>query len=204
MLKRTLDLTISVVAILLLSPLLAFLAIAVRIKIGKPIFFRQTRPGLHEQLFEMLKFRTMTNKCDIEGNLLPDGDRMTKFGSFLRSSSLDELPELWNVVKGKMSLVGPRPLLPKYLNFYTTREKKRHNVRPGITGWAQVNGRNELGWDNRLELDAWYVENQNIWLDFKIIALTFIIVLGRRGVRVNPRASRMDLDDERKLQNLEN
>lgn len=182
MLKRTLDLIISVVAILLLSPLLVFLAIAVRIKIGKPIFFRQTRPGLNEQLFEMLKFRTMTNKCDIEGNLLPDGDRMTKFGSFLRSSSLDELPELWNVVKGEMSLVGPRPLIVEYLPLYNQHQNRRHEVKPGITGWAQINGRNAVSWEQRFKDDVWYVENRSIWLDIKILCLTIKKVVFREGI----------------------
>jgi len=197
MIKRLFDLTASTTGLLVLSPVLAGLALAVRVKLGSPVFFRQVRPGLHGRPFTMLKFRTMRDVVDDEGNLLPDSQRMTPFGSFLRSSSLDELPELWNVLRGDMSLVGPRPLLMRYLSHYTEREWRRHLVRPGITGWAQINGRNAVGWDERLELDVWYVENQSFKLDIKILLLTLARVLNQEGVVVDPRTAMRDLDEER-------
>jgi sugar transferase EpsL len=170
--KRLLDLALTIPVLILLAPLLALLALLVRVKLGSPVFFRQQRPGLHGQPFTILKFRTMTNARDAQGNLLPDADRLTPFGQLLRSTSLDELPELILVLKGDMSLVGPRPLLMRYLDRYTLEQMHRHEAKPGITGWAQINGRNAISWENRFALDVWYVEHQSLWLDLKIIALT--------------------------------
>jgi lipopolysaccharide/colanic/teichoic acid biosynthesis glycosyltransferase len=180
--KRVFDLSIAlVVAILMALPLL-LLAIAVRWRLGAPVLFLQVRPGLKGRSFTMVKFRTMTDARGTEGQLLPDVDRMTPFGRWLRESSLDELPELWNVLKGEMSLVGPRPLLLEYLPLYTREQARRHEVRPGITGWAQVNGRNEISWEEKFKLDLWYVENQSTWLDLKILWLTVRKVLLRHGI----------------------
>jgi lipopolysaccharide/colanic/teichoic acid biosynthesis glycosyltransferase len=167
--------------VLFLLPLLS-LSIHVRRKLGSPIFFRQIRPGLQGKPFEMIKFRTMTDARGSNGHLLEDGFRLTSFGRFLRSSSLDELPELWNVLKGDMSLVGPRPLLMEYLPLYSLEQARRHEVRPGITGWAQVNGRNALTWEEKFKLDVWYVDNQSFWLDIKILWMTVQKVLVREGV----------------------
>lgn len=161
---------------------LALLALMVRWKLGSPVFFRQVRPGLHGRPFRMLKFRTMTDQRDSHGQLLPDAQRLTSFGRFLRSTSLDELPELWNVLRGNMSLVGPRPLLMEYLPLYTPEQARRHEVRPGITGWAQVNGRNALSWNERFRLDVWYVDNQSLMLDLRILWRTFHKVLARDGI----------------------
>jgi sugar transferase EpsL len=169
-------------ALLLFSPLLGLLALLVRFKLGTPILFRQQRPGLHGQPFTLIKFRTMTDRRDAAGNLLPDADRLTPFGKFLRASSLDELPELLNVLKGEMSLVGPRPLLMQYLPLYTPEQMRRHEVRPGITGWAQVNGRNALTWEEKFALDVWYVDNHTFWLDLKIIFLTLWKIIGREAI----------------------
>jgi lipopolysaccharide/colanic/teichoic acid biosynthesis glycosyltransferase len=182
MMKRLLDICVSVVAIVLLSPLLFFTMLVTRIKLGAPVFFRQQRPGLHGQPFEMIKFRTMTDSRDSEGNLLPDGERLTAYGRFLRSTSIDELPELWNVLKGDMSLVGPRPLLMEYLPLYSAEQRRRHEVRPGVTGWAQINGRNAISWDEKFTFDIWYVDNRSFFLDLKILSLTAKNVLIRRGV----------------------
>lgn len=157
-------------------------SLLVAMSLGRPVFFRQTRPGLHGKPFQMLKFRTMTNERDEHGNLLPDAQRLTRFGRFLRATSLDELPELWNVLKGDMSLVGPRPLLMEYLPLYSERQARRHEVRPGITGWAQVNGRNALSWEEKFELDVWYVENRSFWLDIRILVLTLWKVIRREGI----------------------
>ncbi|RID99986.1 sugar transferase [Simplicispira hankyongi] len=180
--KRLFDITTSAIALLLLAlPLLA-LVLLVRRKLGHPAFFRQVRPGLHGQPFEMLKLRTMTDARGPDGALLPDADRLTPFGRFLRASSLDELPELWNVLKGDMSLVGPRPLLVEYLPLYSPEQARRHEVRPGITGWAQVNGRNALGWEEKFALDVWYVDHRSLWLDIKILWLTVRKVLVRDGI----------------------
>jgi len=180
--KRLFDITTSAIALLLLAlPLLA-LVVLVRRKLGYPAFFRQVRPGLHGQPFEMLKLRTMTDARGPDGALLPDADRLTPFGRFLRASSLDELPELWNVLKGDMSLVGPRPLLVEYLPLYSPEQARRHEVRPGITGWAQVNGRNALGWEEKFALDVWYVDHRSLWLDIKILWLTVKKVLVRDGI----------------------
>jgi lipopolysaccharide/colanic/teichoic acid biosynthesis glycosyltransferase len=180
--KRAVDFLISILALLLLSIPLLILIVLVHRKLGSPIFFRQTRPGFQGKPFEMIKFRTMTDARGTNGQLLEDGTRLTSFGRFLRSSSLDELPELWNVLKGEMSLVGPRPLLMEYLPLYSLEQARRHEVRPGITGWAQVNGRNALSWDEKFKLDVWYLENQSFWLDIKILWMTVQKVLVREGV----------------------
>lgn len=180
--KRALDLLLASLAIAILSPLLIAVAVLVRILLGKPVLFRQRRPGLHGLPFTCLKFRTMKETRDPAGNLLPDADRLTGVGSFLRRTSLDELPELWNVLRGDMSLVGPRPLLPAYLPRYTAFQQQRHDVRPGITGWAQVNGRNALSWEQKFELDVWYVGHRSLALDLKILWLTVLIVLRRQGI----------------------
>jgi sugar transferase EpsL len=174
-------------------------AILVRYKLGYPVIFKQQRPGLHGKPFYLYKFRTMTDERDENGELLPDHLRLTPFGQFLRKFSLDELPQLYNILKGDMSFVGPRPLLMKYLPYYTDREKKRHNVRPGITGLAQVSGRNNLDWDERLELDVKYVENYSFWLDLKIIFLTIKKVLKSEDVVIDPRSTMKDLDEERSM-----
>ena len=180
--KRLFDITAALVALLLLClPLLA-LTLLVAAKLGRPAFFRQVRPGLQGKPFEMVKFRTMTDARGPDGALLPDADRLTPFGRFLRASSLDELPELWNVLKGDMSLVGPRPLLMEYLPLYSPQQARRHEVRPGITGWAQVNGRNAIGWEDKFTLDVWYVDHRSLWLDVKILWLTVKKVLVREGI----------------------
>ncbi len=180
--KRLFDILVSVLALGALLPILVLITLIARIKIGSPICYIQDRPGLQGKIFKMIKFRTMTSDKDVRGDLLPDVERFTKFGKFLRSSSLDELPELWNVLKGDMSLVGPRPLLVEYLPFYTPKQGRRHEVRPGITGWAQVNGRNAISWEEKFSLDVWYVDNQSIWLDIKILFLTVKKVFLRDGI----------------------
>lgn len=180
--KRVFDLFIASIALTALAIPLALVAALIRFKLGAPIFFRQVRPGIHGCPFEMVKFRTMTEAVDSNGRLMPDEERLTSFGRWLRATSLDELPELWNVLRGEMSLVGPRPLLMAYLPLYTTRQARRHEVKPGITGWAQVNGRNALGWDQKFELDVWYVDNQSLWLDIKIIWMTLRKVVLREGI----------------------
>lgn len=195
--KRGLDLLCVIPGLIVLSPLLVAVAVLVRWRIGTPIFFCQPRPGLACNPFMLYKFRTMTDDRDDTGQLLPDKLRLTSLGIFLRNTSLDELPALFNVLKGDMSLVGPRPLLMRYLPYYTDRENLRHSVRPGITGWAQVNGRNYLPWDERLALDVWYVENWTLGLDLKILLTTFMQVLRREGVSADPDAAETDLDWER-------
>ena len=180
--KRTLDILLSAMALLVLWPILLIVAVLVRCKLGSPVLFCQERPGKHEKIFKLYKFRTMTDQRDPEGNLLPDSVRLTKFGKFLRSTSLDELPELWNILKGDMSIVGPRPLLVKYLPLYNETQKHRHDVRPGLTGWAQVNGRNALSWEDKFRLDVWYTENLCLALDAKIVLLTVKNVLRREGI----------------------
>jgi lipopolysaccharide/colanic/teichoic acid biosynthesis glycosyltransferase len=180
--KRLLDLALTIPALILLGPLYVLLGILIRLKLGSPIIFRQQRPGLHSRPFTILKFRTMTDACDSQGNLLPDSERLTPFGRFLRSTSLDELPELINVLKGEMSLVGPRPLLMCYLDRYTPEQMRRHEVKPGLTGWAQINGRNATLWAEKFVLDVWYVDHQSLGLDLKIIALTAWKVLKREGI----------------------
>lgn len=180
--KRLLDIAIATLALLLLALPLLVVTLLVRRKLGSPAFFRQVRPGLHGKPFEMVKFRTMTDALGPDGALLPDADRLTPFGRFLRASSLDELPELWNVLKGEMSLVGPRPLLMEYLPLYSSEQARRHEVRPGITGWAQVNGRNAIGWGDKFKLDVWYVDHRSLCLDIKILWLTVKKVLLRDGI----------------------
>jgi len=180
--KRLLDLAITIPALIILLPVLALMALLVRIKLGSPVLFRQQRPGLYGKPFTIYKFRTMTDTRDAQGNLLPDGQRLTSLGRFLRGTSLDELPELVNVLKGDMSLVGPRPLLMQYLDRYTPQQMRRHEVKPGITGWAQVNGRNAITWEQKFALDVWYVDHCSLWLDLKIIALTVWKVLAREGI----------------------
>ena len=185
MLKRLIDIAASSTALLALSPVLVVTAYQVKKNLGSPILFRQTRPGLNGKPFEMVKFRTMLDAYDEDGNLLPNDLRHTKFGNFLRSTSLDELPELWNVLKGDMSLVGPRPLLTDYLPLYNEDQARRHDVRPGITGWAQVNGRNAIGWEEKFKLDTWYVDNQSLLLDLKIIFMTLKKVVVKEGVNAS-------------------
>ncbi len=182
MFKRLFDIIASAIGLLVLSPVIAIVAWQIRRKLGSPIFFRQVRPGKDGKPFEMIKFRTMLDAVDSEGNPLPDSERMTPFGAFLRSSSLDELPELWNVLKGDMSLVGPRPLLMEYLPLYSPEQYRRHEVRPGVTGWAQVNGRNAISWEDKFRLDVWYVDHQSLWLDIKILLLTVKKVLVKDGI----------------------
>lgn len=189
MLKRLLDVIIASIALILLSPLYAFVAYKVRKNLGSPVLFRQVRPGLHGKPFEMIKFRTMKDAVDEQGNPLPDSERLTPFGQMLRSTSLDEMPELWNVIKGDMSIVGPRPLLMEYLPLYSPEQAKRHDVRPGMTGHAQVNGRNAIGWEEKFKLDTWYVENQSIWLDFKIMFKTVHKVLAKDDISAEGEAT---------------
>ena len=180
--KRFFDIFLAALALLLFSMPLLLLMWQIRRKLGSPVFFKQVRPGLHGRPFEMVKFRSMTDARGPDGQLLPDADRLTPFGRFLRASSLDELPGLWNVIKGDMSLVGPRPLLMEYLPLYSPEQARRHNVRPGITGWAQVNGRNALSWDDKFKLDVWYVDNRSFRLDINILWLTVRKVLVREGI----------------------
>jgi lipopolysaccharide/colanic/teichoic acid biosynthesis glycosyltransferase len=182
MMKRFMDVVISGVLMCALLPLMAMISLAVWLNMGCPVLFSQIRPGLHGKPFQMFKFRTMNLEKAIGGRVLPDADRLTVLGRFLRSTSLDELPELWNVFKGEMSLVGPRPLLMEYLPLYTEEQARRHDVRPGITGWAQVNGRNAIGWEEKFALDLWYVDNQSFVLDVKILWLTLVAVFRRDGV----------------------
>lgn len=180
--KRVLEFIIALIGLILASPILLVVAILVKTKLGSPILFRQQRVGLNGEIFEMVKFRTMKDATDSEGNPLPDEERLTKFGQLLRKTSLDELPELWNVLKGEMSLVGPRPLLVEYLPLYSKEQMKRHHVRPGITGYAQVNGRNNISWTKKFELDVYYVENFSLWLDVKILFRTVAKVLGQADI----------------------
>lgn len=180
--KRIFDIVGAGLALFLLSPVLAIVAYSVFRQMGAPVLFRQTRPGLHGKPFEMLKFRTMLNAFDAEGQSLPDAERLTNFGRFLRSTSLDELPEFWNVLLGEMSLVGPRPLLMEYLPLYSPEQARRHQVRPGITGWAQINGRNAISWEEKFGLDIWYIDNWSLWLDIKVLALSVLKVFRREGV----------------------
>lgn len=180
--KRVFDFVLTICGLLLLSPFILLLMLLVRFSLGAPIFFTQVRPGLNGKSFRMVKFRTMTDARGINGQLLPDADRLTDFGRFLRAASLDELPELWNVLKGEMSLVGPRPLLVEYLPLYSAEQARRHEVRPGITGWAQVNGRNAISWEEKFKLDVWYVDNRSLWLDFKILWLTILRVVCKSGI----------------------
>lgn len=184
--KRAFDLIVSIPLFIITLPLMGFIFILIWIFMGTPVFFQQQRPGLHGNPFYVLKFRTMNNKCDQNGKLLPDAERVTFLGKILRKLSLDELPQLINVIKGDMSLVGPRPLLMEYLPLYTPEQARRHDVRPGITGWAQVNGRNAISWEEKFELDVWYVDNQSFWLDLKIIILTILRVIQTKDVDSGP------------------
>jgi sugar transferase EpsL len=181
--KRLIDFTLVGLGLIILSPFLLIVALLVRVKLGSPVLFCQERPGYKGEIFMMYKFRTMTNAKDADGQLLPDADRLTAFGKFLRSTSLDEFPELFNVLKGDMSLIGPRPLLVQYLDRYNNEQFRRHEAKPGITGWAQINGRNAIGWDEKFKLDVWYVDNQSFWLDCKILFLTFGKVFKRDGIK---------------------
>jgi lipopolysaccharide/colanic/teichoic acid biosynthesis glycosyltransferase len=187
--KRLFDIVGAALGLIILAPLLLAIALVVRIGLGTPVLFQQIRPGLHGHPFRLYKFRTMKDAFDSNGTPLPDADRMTRLGRFLRSASLDELPELWNVLRGEMSLVGPRPLLMEYLPLYTPVQARRHEVRPGVTGWAQVNGRNALQWDARLALDVWYVDNHSMRLDIRILALTISRVFARTGITQEGRAT---------------
>ncbi|MFB9146795.1 sugar transferase [Halomonas alkalicola] len=182
MVKRLFDIVASLTALILLSPVLLIVALLVRRKLGSPVLFRQVRPGLHGKPFEMIKFRTMLDAYDDQGKPLPNEQRLTRFGKLLRSTSLDELPELWNVLKGDMSLVGPRPLLVEYLPLYSKHQARRHEVCPGVTGWAQVNGRNAISWEEKFNYDVWYVDHQSFWLDVKILLLTVKKVFVREGI----------------------
>ena len=182
MIKRLFDFIVTVIGVTLLSPVFLLLYFLVRQRMGAPVFFRQQRPGLSGKPFCMYKFRTMTHACDGNGCLLPDKDRLTPLGRFLRATSLDELPELFNVLKGDMSLVGPRPLLMQYLNRYSATQARRHEVRPGVTGWAQINGRNAIVWEEKFRLDVWYVDHHTMWLDIKIILMTLVKVLKRKDI----------------------
>jgi lipopolysaccharide/colanic/teichoic acid biosynthesis glycosyltransferase len=182
MLKRIFDILVSGVALIALSLVIIFLYVLIKKKLGAPVFFRQQRPGLNSKVFEMIKFRSMRDATDEHGNALPDNERLTPFGEKLRSTSLDELPGLWNVFKGDMSLVGPRPLLVEYLPLYSDEQARRHTVKPGITGWAQINGRNAISWQQKFELDVWYVNHQSFWLDIKILLLTVKKVFARSDI----------------------
>lgn len=187
--KRLFDITVSILVCLIFMPFLLLVMILIRFNLGSPIFFSQNRPGKDGKIFKMVKFRTMTSERDTNGELLPDSVRLTKFGRFLRATSIDELPELWNVLKGDMSLVGPRPLLVEYIKLYTPEQARRHLVRPGITGWAQINGRNAIEWEEKFKLDCWYVDNKSLWLDLKILFLTLKKVFIREGISQSGQAT---------------
>lgn len=180
--KRVFDLTLAVISMMILAPFFIVIALLVHVKLGRPVLYRQRRPGLHGKPFDLVKFRSMIDAFDEHGNPLPNEERITPFGQLLRSLSLDELPELWNIIKGDMSFVGPRPLLTDYLPLYNERQARRHEVRPGLTGWSQINGRNSISWEDKFELDIWYVENASFGLDTKILLLTFFKVLSREGI----------------------
>ena len=187
--KRMVDILGSLAALLVLLPVILLVAAAIRWRMGAPVLFRQLRPGLHGQPFEMIKFRTMLNATDAQGRPLPDAERLTALGRFLRAMSLDELPELWNVLNGDMSLVGPRPLLMEYLELYSPEQARRHEVKPGITGWAQVDGRNAISWEEKFRHDVWYVDNRSLWLDLKILLLSVVKVFGRHGISADGEAT---------------
>lgn len=201
--KRPMDFVLSLIAIVILSPIILIVAILVRTKLGSPIIFKQKRPGLNEKIFTLYKFRTMTDERDENGELLPDSVRLTKFGKFLRSTSLDELPELFNILRGDMSIVGPRPLAVQYLPYYNETEKHRHDVRPGLTGLAQINGRNGLNWDDRFRYDIEYIKNIVFFYDLKIILKTFLKVFKKEGITIRGTTSIMDFDKYRSKQNKE-
>ena len=182
MIKNLFDKTLALFLIIIFSPIYIIVSLLILLKMGSPILFRQKRPGYNEKIFGIYKFRTMTNDADADGNLLPDEQRLVGIGKFIRSTSLDELPQLFNVLKGEMSFVGPRPLLIEYLDLYNETQKRRHDVKPGITGWAQVNGRNAISWEQKFEYDVWYVDNQSFWLDMKILWMTFLKVVKRSDI----------------------
>jgi lipopolysaccharide/colanic/teichoic acid biosynthesis glycosyltransferase len=182
MVKRVFDVLVASILLAILFPVMVLVGLLLRAKLGPPVLFRQARPGFHAKPFEMLKFRTMLNAIDVDGHLRPDDARLTSFGRLLRSASLDELPELWNVFRGDMSLVGPRPLLMEYLPLYSDEQSRRHEVHPGITGWAQVNGRNDISWEVKFKLDTWYIDNQSFWLDIKILLVTIKKVILSEGI----------------------
>lgn len=188
-LKRIIDIVVSLMGLIVLSPVFVVVAFLVRCCIGRPIIFRQERPGSKEKLFTLLKFRTMKNSRDSENSLLPDEQRMTRLGEFLRRASLDELPELWNVLKGDISLVGPRPLLTEYLPLYSEEQRRRHDAKPGMTGWAQVNGRNAISWEEKFSYDVWYVDNWSLWLDLKILMMTVVKVVAGDGITADGHVS---------------
>jgi len=198
--KRALDLCVSVPALVLASPLIALVGLAVRWRLGTPVVFRQERPGWREKPFLLFKFRTMVDARDAAGNLLPDADRLPPFGIFLRRTSLDELPQLWNVVRGDMSLVGPRPLMMRYIGRYSPEQSRRHDVLPGITGWAQVNGRNDIPWERKFELDVWYVDHVSLWVDLKILWLTLLKTLRGAGVSASGHATMPEFEGSKPLQ----
>lgn len=204
LLKRTFDVAVAIVLLAAFSPILLITALAIRLRMGSPVLFRQQRPGRHRKPFMLYKFRTMNETLDSAGQLLPDADRLTRLGRLLRRTSLDELPQLLNVLKGDMSLVGPRPLLTRYLPYYTPRESLRFDVRPGITGWAQLNGRNRSPWNERLERDAWYVKKQSFLFDFRILLLTLLAVFRQHGAVEDPRSVMPDLDQERRGRHTRN
>jgi sugar transferase EpsL len=194
--KRMIDVIGSAALLTVLSPVIALVAVLVALRLGRPVIFRHQRPGRDAVPFTLLKFRTMTDATDKTGRLLPDADRLTPFGRRLRAASLDELPELWNVLRGDMSLVGPRPLLTEYLPHYTPRQARRHEVRPGVTGWAQLNGRNDLPWSEKLELDVWYVERRTLWLDVRILLRTLTVPFRRHGISRTGHATAPRFDEE--------
>ncbi len=197
--KRLMDIVASSTALVLLLPLIALIAAAVRLRLGSPVLFRQQRPGLQGRQFTLVKFRTMVDAHAPDGRPLPDAERLPPFGRWLRSTSLDELPELWNVLRGDMSLVGPRPLLMHYLPLYSEEQARRHEVRPGLTGWAQINGRNALSWEEKFALDVWYVDNWSVWLDIRILAVSFVQVFGRRGISAEGSATMPEFTGPTKL-----
>ncbi len=196
--KRLFDFSVSAALLVLLAPLLAGIAVLVRLRLGSPVLFKQIRPGLDGKPFEIIKFRTMTGARAADGTLLSDAERLPPFGQWLRSTSLDELPELINVLRGDMSLVGPRPLLMQYLPLYTVEQARRHDVRPGVTGWAQVNGRNAISWDEKFALDTWYVDNHSLWLDLKILQMTAQAVLSRHGITAEGEATMPPFNNQSK------
>jgi lipopolysaccharide/colanic/teichoic acid biosynthesis glycosyltransferase len=198
--KRVFDLALTIPGLILLSPAMAVVAIWIRIKAGRPVIFAQARPGRQGMLFNVYKFRTMTDECDAQGNLLPDKARLPRWGRFLRATSLDELPELVNVLRGEMSLVGPRPLLARYLERYTPEQARRHEVRPGITGWAQVNGRNALNWEDKFRLDVWYVDHWSFWFDLRILGMTLWKVFRREGISQPGQATAEEFMGSEKVQ----
>lgn len=189
MIKRLFDLIVALSAVIILFPIILVLCLLIAVKMGTPVLFSQVRPGHNGKPFRMVKFRSMTDEKDADGNLLPDDQRLPKFGETLRSTSLDELPELWNVVKGEMSLVGPRPLLMEYLEHYSPEQARRHEVKPGVTGWAQVNGRNAISWEQKFEYDTWYVDNRSLWLDIKILWMTVMKVIKRDDISADGHAT---------------